>query len=179
MSDEDDYVEEEVEFDEETVHLMNRLVDEEWFRDESDFVSYSIQSMEIDSIETFEADPTLDQRIKEIRQIQKGVDNEQIQDFLLDTSYLMQRYARLAHEAGREEDLSKIDGYMADDFIYMVGVPNLSGQDVDEFLDNTLELSSDFWNLSDTANAGYEGIIEDYEQRYFDDSDMKHLLMDQ
>ena len=169
----------EMEFEDETVRSVDRLVDEGWFENKSDFVAYAIQNKPIEDADRLVVDPTLDQRISEINQVYNWVDDETLQEFFLDTSNMMTEYSRLAHDIGREEDVEAVAQYMSETFVPAVANSSLSGQDADNLLDRTLEVMDGFYKLSDIANAGYEGTIEQYEEEYFDSEEMKDLLMGQ
>ncbi len=167
----------EMEFDDDTNYLMERLVKEGRFRDKSDFVSYAIQNKEFGPAEDLETDPALDQRIMELRLIQQVEDNL-LEEFFADTSYIMQSYSRLANDADYKEAIGEMELYMAD-LNRMLGNPGISENDANHFLDRTVELADDFWHLSNEEDAGYEAIVDEYLREYFEDVEMKEKLMSQ
>lgn len=179
MTSDRDVEEEEVEFDEETIQIIDRLVTEGRFDGRSDFAAYSIEVQSIDSPENYELDPSLDQRIREINQINGWVEDNTLRHFFLNTSYLMQEYSRLAKDVGKEEIVNEVEQYMVEQFGPAIGNSQMPDQDIDYFLDRTVELTSDFWNLSESEDAGYEEIIINYEDEYLEDQNLKSLLADQ
>jgi Arc/MetJ-type ribon-helix-helix transcriptional regulator len=179
VSDEDDFIEEEVEVEEDALYVIDRLVKEGWFSERSDFMIYSVQNWNANFEGDFDVDPTLDQRIDELNQINRAVDDNFLADFFSDTSYLMQQHARLASETGSDLQMKRISTYMAHEFAGVLGADDLSYERAENFIDRTLDLTNDFWNLSDAADAGYEGIIDDYEATYIDeDEHLADLLVD-
>lgn len=179
MSD-DDFVEEEVEFSDDTVYIIDRLVDEGRFQDRSDFVGYAVEMREIESSDDFRSDPGMDQRIEELNQINDSTEEEFLRDFFADTSYMMQQYARLANEAESKTHLTRINSYLSRQLAPSLGADDMEENEANQLIDRTIELTNDFWNLSDAANAGYESIIEEYEETYFDrDEELVKMLTDQ
>ena len=171
-SGEDEFIEEEVEIEEDTLYVMDRLVDEGWFKERSDFMLYSVQNWNANYEGNFEVDPTIDQRIKELNQINRAVEDDFLRDFFTETSYFMQQHARLADETGSNIQLKRISTYMAHEFTDVLGADNLAYEDAQNFIDRTLDITNDFWNLSDKADTGYEGLIEEYEDTYLEDDEL-------
>jgi Arc/MetJ-type ribon-helix-helix transcriptional regulator len=178
--DDDEFIEEEVKLEEDTLYVMDRLVEEGWFTERSDFMIYSVQNWNANFEGDFSVDPSLDQRIKELNQINRAVEDEFLLDFFVDTSYLMQEHARLASDTGSDLQMKRISAYMAHEFAGILGADDLSYDRAEDFIDRTVDLTNDFWNLSDAANEGYEGVIEEYEDTYFEEDErLADLLVEQ
>lgn len=167
---------EEVEFEDGTLDILRRLIEEGWFRDLTDSAMYAVQANSAGINGGPALDSAIEQRVSEIKKIREEAEDEGLRDFFMDTSYLMDRYASLAHDQEERIKEEKAKGHL-ERCLNVLEPSELENDEVDNFLNKTVDLTSDFYNLSRKADAGYEEEIDEYKARYLDEMDLESMLM--